>query len=392
MSSTDATIMGSAEEYGLVTHDVPKEMEAIFNYAFDPVNSSKPIWHIIGTLTVSMIKRKRELTIPERQMVFDILQSLSSIAVVTSEAEKRLQIKAVLNCIMGETPKATGPYTFPDPFPRDAESILARVENDLAFEEEIEASPSPSPPPNNKRKRSQKSATPRRSAPRQPIDMSDPNMAAMLRNIDINDEGNRRSYKLKHKFDKVASDVIGRNGLQVGQWWPLRICALRDGAHGAMQAGIAGGATEGTYSIVVSSEVPAHTNIDTLLILVTDAYEGMDKDEGNVIIYSGSNSHDNEDPKNPVLTHATNGMRLAFKKRRPIRVIRTAGSPWKGAPRVGLRYDGLYTILEEKSLKNRNGGAYLAFKLVRDAGQPEIITSRPDVAEKKTYDRLKGSL
>lgn len=132
--------------------------------------------------------------------------------------------------------------------------------------------------------------------------------------------------------------------------------------------------------------------IHTLLTYTTGAYEGLDKDEGNVILYSGSNSHDNKDPEIPVLTHATKGMQLAHHQRRSVRVLRTAGSPWNGAPRVGIRYDGLYTIVEEMTLENRKGGAYMAFKLVRNEGQPEIVTSRPTQVEKAAFDRLKESV
>ena len=118
----------------------------------------------------------------------------------------------------------------------------------------------------------------------------------------------------------------------------------------------------------------------------------MDKDEGNGLLYSGSNSHDNEDHDNYMLTHATKGMRVAYHKRRSMRVIRTSGSSWKGAPSVGLRYDGLYTIVEERRLHNDKGGAYLGFKLKRNADQPDIDTSRPNRAEKEAFNRLKESI
>ena len=66
--------------------------------------------------------------------------------------------------------------------------------------------------------------------------------------------------------------------------YPLQIVALARGAHGARIAGIAGDTTLGAYSIVASSR---------------GAYEGLDRDEGDRLFYSGSRSHENEDPDRP---------------------------------------------------------------------------------------------
>lgn len=45
-------------------------------------------------------------------------------------------------------------------------------------------------------------------------------------------------YKLEDGYPfKKNPQVIGHNGLIIGDWWPLQICALRDGAHGEMEAG-----------------------------------------------------------------------------------------------------------------------------------------------------------
>jgi hypothetical protein len=40
------------------------------------------------------------------------------------------------------------------------------------------------------------------------------------------------SYRVDPDFRSRAYDVFGANGLSVGDWWPLQICANRDGAHG----------------------------------------------------------------------------------------------------------------------------------------------------------------
>lgn len=64
----------------------------------------------------------------------------------------------------------------------------------------------------------------------------------------------RTSYSLKKtNTKKRCSNTIGSNNLINGQWWPLRICALRDGAHGAQEAGIYGQEGKGAYSVVVAA-------------------------------------------------------------------------------------------------------------------------------------------
>lgn len=63
----------------------------------------------------------------------------------------------------------------------------------------------------------------------------------------------RTSHKLDKKYPlKKSANVVGDNCLVNGQWWPNRICALRDGAHGEQEAGIHGQIGKGTYSVVVA--------------------------------------------------------------------------------------------------------------------------------------------
>lgn len=63
----------------------------------------------------------------------------------------------------------------------------------------------------------------------------------------------RTSHKLDKKYSlKKSANVVGDNCLVNGQWWPNRICALRDGAHGEQEAGIHGQIGKGTYSVVVA--------------------------------------------------------------------------------------------------------------------------------------------
>ena len=50
-----------------------------------------------------------------------------------------------------------------------------------------------------------------------------------------------RSHSLQHDFPgKISPNYIGAGNLVSGQWWPLQLCAKRDGAHGEIEAGIHG--------------------------------------------------------------------------------------------------------------------------------------------------------
>lgn len=63
----------------------------------------------------------------------------------------------------------------------------------------------------------------------------------------------RTSHRLDKNYPlKKSANVVGDNCLVNGQWWPNRICALRDGAHGEQEAGIHGQVGKGTYSVVVA--------------------------------------------------------------------------------------------------------------------------------------------
>lgn len=62
------------------------------------------------------------------------------------------------------------------------------------------------------------------------------------------------SYKLEKSYkDKISAHTFGANGLTNGDWWLLRVGALRDGAHGAIEAGIHGKSGHGAYSIVLAA-------------------------------------------------------------------------------------------------------------------------------------------
>ena len=196
-----------------------------------------------------------------------------------------------------------------------------------------------------------------------------------MRGITVTQGDKRRAYKIVDKFIIIDPNVAGHNGLQMGQWWPLRHCALRDGAHGSVMSGIAGGERTGAFSVVVSA-----------------GYEGMDEDHGDIVHYSAPNSHTNADSNNAVVTHQTKALQRSRLIRRSVHLFRTAAGSWKHVPSRGVRYDWLYSVARESLKHNAKGGAYVRFTLARDPNQPDIDISRPTAAEKRAFDRLMESL
>lgn len=186
--------------------------------------------------------------------------------------------------------------------------------------------------------------------------------------------GRRTTYVLNPDLisHKRAGSAYGCNGLAVGAWFPYQIVALSHGAHGSTQAGISGNTNTGAYSIVVSGH-----------------YDDLDEDHGNTIYYSGSNSHDNTDPQAPPRSSkGTQALHASIRTQRPVRVLRASSGPSVWAPTEGLRYDGLYKIVAVDYPKNRKGGMYEQFKLVREHDQQEIDTDRPSPDELRDLERV----
>jgi hypothetical protein len=150
---------------------------------------------------------------------------------------------------------------------------------------------------------------------------------------------------LLHK--KRNCTVYGHNGLDVGQWFPLRLSALYYGAHGASQAGISGDTKNGAFSIVVSG-----------------LYDDLDRDMGDVLHYSGSGSHDDNPRAHAPSTNQTRTLHASLRTQNPVRVLRNK-SKHRYAPTDGLRYDGLYLVVSMHRPKNSKGGLYEQFRLER---------------------------
>ncbi|KAM3417214.1 hypothetical protein BST61_g5474 [Cercospora zeina] len=177
-----------------------------------------------------------------------------------------------------------------------------------------------------------------------------------------------------YENEKRDPKVHSHNGIEVGQWYPIRLAAVFAGAHGASQAGISGSNGTGAYSVVVSG-----------------LYEDLDKDEGDVVYYSGTAAHDNEDPNKPA--ESSTGTRIlhaSLRHQRPLRLLRTSKAVLPWAPAEGIRYDGLYKVAALDTAWNKKGGAYERFKLVRQTGQIPLTEcqKRPTKEELRDFNRI----
>lgn len=203
-----------------------------------------------------MASRQRRINAEEKQAVFSILMAFNSLETFSADMNKKLSIDSILRNILGETNKnkIVKPYEYPEPLQRNAAMILDRLEIELAAEIDLEAEPTEPTKPDATRplKRRRKSSTQTSATELSQLRFEDPGLKHVMRGIAISGKS-RRAYLLDRTYTRRDYHVIGHNGLEVGDWWPLRVCALRDGAHGAIQGGIAGSSNDGAYSIVVSS-------------------------------------------------------------------------------------------------------------------------------------------
>jgi len=182
----------------------------------------------------------------------------------------------------------------------------------------------------------------------------------MLRGLRMDTQS--RSMRMKTDFQRPRKgDVYGHNSLVNGQWWPLQICLVRDGAHSDMQGGISGKTNQGAWSIVLSAGNRESGGV----------YPNIDK--GDILHYCGT------DAKQPdgAVTENTKRMIESYQLKKPVRVFRSSKAPNKEwAPDAGFRYDGLYdvdsyTTIDEKTQCHR-------FKMIRQAGQDPIRNSGPE--------------
>jgi hypothetical protein len=168
---------------------------------------------------------------------------------------------------------------------------------------------------------------------------------------------------------RVSPNYVGEGPLTNGMWWPLQICAMRDGAHGETEAGIHGQVGRGAFSIVVSD----------------GGYHNVDR--GTHLEYCGTAGADGE------ASAGTKLLKESFALGQPLRVLRSShlglGNPYR--PAKGLRYDGLYEIRGFEILEA--GTAMHRFSLERCAGQDPIryrdVYARPTPEELAAYAKVR---
>lgn len=162
-------------------------------------------------------------------------------------------------------------------------------------------------------------------------------------------------YKIDKAYWRPASR-FGTNGLEVGAWWPLQICAIRNGAHGARMGGIYGRKETGAYSVIVSGG---------------SGYD--DHDMGDVVWYSGSGGKGLDQ----VLGTGNQALITSFNTKNPVRLLRGSKSGSAFAPSQGLRYDGLYVVTNHTEGTGKDGFKVYRYKLERLPGQKPIQTMIP---------------
>jgi len=238
---------------GLEEKTLPRTAKELRAHTFDSDNKGTTIDRIISSYIPKV--RKGSLSVRQRQILYDILKTLYTLENIAELPEE--SIVWVLNGVMGETPNVREPYAFEEPFPTLATMTMERIMPEFGFKEPVGDESTPSPPPTTqapatrKRKRSQ----PENSRPirRRIQDIIDPRIRLMMENIELTESSARKCYKIINKALINPADQFGKNGLKMGKWWPYRLNALRDGAHGASQGGIYGN-QYGAYSIVLSRE------------------------------------------------------------------------------------------------------------------------------------------
>jgi SAD/SRA domain len=205
---------------------------------------------------------------------------------------------------------------------------------------------------------------------------------------------------LDENYERKDSKVFGHNGLKVGDWWARSLAALRDGAHGIHHpffnnnlklietfflgqrtAGVSGSLELGAYSVIISNDGKRQGGKHK------GGYGGVDKDDGNTIIFSGPGAYDTKSTTADEEKHGTKCLIKSFETKNPVRVIR-GETDWRRSPSVGYRYDGLYQVVEKGTGTNSKNGLYTWFKLERLKDQDEINRKVPNKEQRRLEEEV----
>ncbi|KAF2219463.1 PUA-like domain-containing protein [Elsinoe ampelina] len=172
---------------------------------------------------------------------------------------------------------------------------------------------------------------------------------------------------------KRPGAVHGNNDLVNGQWWPFQMCLVRDGAHTSAMGGIGGRTGSGAFSVIMAGGLDSENR------------PYPDDDQGDTVLYCGTDGADGK------LTANTSLLLENIDLGRPVRFMRSAKVHSKYAPEVGIRYDGLYRVVDFEVLDR--GRQRYRFELKREAGQDPIRWEgegkRPTRQEVEAVERLR---
>ena len=161
-------------------------------------------------------------------------------------------------------------------------------------------------------------------------------------------------------------------GIRVGQIFPKRQGLHDAGIHKGLMRGIAPGGEA---------------------IVLSGGYKD-DKDDGNLIIYTGEGGRD-PDTKAQITDQTLTGGNLALAKNftqgNPIRVSRGDKLRSEYAPQKGYRYDGLYRIDDCWTAQGVDGFIIYKYRLIRLDGQPPLGTLEPKTAPPNSSPTPEGT-
>ncbi len=239
------------------SHEDPNSFSEFFNLNFDSENKNKGPHKIIGSLTVNLQKSGYRLTSKDHDIVMSMMRALSHICILPLTGDKGSKrefelVDWILLTLKGECPMAKRPYVFPNDIREQAAAVTLMLGNLPRPGTPLPVTPPMSPPPNPS---SRHTGPPVKLSVRHQRPLADdPFATALMRNINVTGGSGdqNRAYAIRNLTEKRPWNVVGHNGISVGQWWPFRACMIRDGAHGASQGGIDGGEKTGAYAIVVA--------------------------------------------------------------------------------------------------------------------------------------------
>lgn len=168
---------------------------------------------------------------------------------------------------------------------------------------------------------------------------------------------------------RAQSGTFGAGDLVSGQWWPVLLAALRDGAHGEAQAGISGVKGRGATSVIVSG---SHYD---------------DKDEGDIVYYCGTEPQNGEQG----MTADTKLLYENVSTGEPVRLLRSSKLNNLYSPTLGFRFDGLYDVIRGDPIPGKTDCR--RFELRRRGNQDPIryqgIGKRPTPDDIQAYRKHK---